>query len=217
LAWYQRTYFNLKKGFQNINFKIIVHVVTISAVICFVITYHQPTQCLKYISSYNIGGNIIRLYNYYPPQIKHIVPNHIDIIEIIKNAQLSFQSDKLKYNIIKYKPLNELIKIDKFSPAAHPQIIMTNLIHPDFFLTYQFSSNLTPNMRNHFSEISGECILESDKPQFLSNNPYLFEKTLFDTYMYEVEKSSKYLETNQKKIIAHINKSLSSYKLDIKN
>jgi hypothetical protein len=220
LAWYQRTYFNLKEGFWNINFKIVVQTIIISIIIYFIIICYQPTQCLKYTTPYNVGGYIIRLYDFYPPQIKYIVPNQGDIIEILKNAQSLSKSNQLKYNIIKYKPLSELIMIDRFSPANHFQLLVSNLIHPDFYFSYQFSTNLKQDMQDCFNIVSNGRIIELDKPQldkpqFLSNNLYLYERTWFDVYMHEFEKSSKYLETNKIHINRHIKNTLLSHNFNL--
>jgi hypothetical protein len=73
--------------------------------------------------------------------------------------------------------LGEFITIGKFSPADHYQLIISNLIHTDFYFSCQFSTNLKQNMHYCFNIVSDECIVRSDKPQFLSNNLYLYERT----------------------------------------
>jgi predicted choloylglycine hydrolase len=71
------------------NLKTILQTMVTSIVIYFIITHYQPTQCLKYTSPYNIGGHIVRLYDYYPSQIKYIVPHQNDIFEIIKKCTVT--------------------------------------------------------------------------------------------------------------------------------
>jgi hypothetical protein len=172
MAWYQRIYFNLKGGFKHISFNTIISAIVISVIIYFIITYYKPAQCFKYTTPYIIGDNFIKLYSFYPPSLNYVVPNKGDLSQIIKNAELLSHSNQLKYDIIWYKPINNLIVIDKNSPLNHPHILLLNLDAQNFLV----SAQLTSNPITGFSYLADKCIVGNKGPQLISNNFYFFDK-----------------------------------------
>lgn len=204
MAWYQRTYFNLKFFFfYFINFKNLIYFFLFFIFFnLFVIP--ETVYCLKlnkpvtgYLNKCLIGGNIIYFYK----DISYNV-----ILETMSNIK-SISDNNLNFNILSFKDKNGLI-FPRNHPYSHPHL---NFIYNfnqfnDVYITLELSSN----NYNQFTNLCNKGI-NINTNQFISDNFYMCSKKDMISEFYKFDKSLIFIEKNNSKIKTHFNLIKKSY------
>ena len=204
MAWYQRTYFNLKLFFcYFINFKNIIYFLFFFIFFNFVIAT-EITHCIKlnkpvtgYLNKCLVGNNIVYFYKDIPYNI---------ILDTMFNIK-SIPDNNVNFNILSFKDRNGLI-FPRNHPYSHPHI---NFIHNsnkfnDIYVTLELSSS----NYNGFTNFCDEGI-NINTNQFISNNFYMCTKKDMISKFYRFNKSLVFIENNGLKIKDHFNLIKKSY------
>jgi hypothetical protein len=172
LAWYHRTYFNLKKSFKKINFiSLFINVLSFYFMFSIFNTFIVHCSGNKFITPlldyYRVNGRIVPFYKNISEGIVIDILTQINYIGIHNNCSY------LNYKIIKFEDINGLLFSPKH-PFAHYQLFVNEFsrVNSDVNVTLA----LTTKSKNlDVSLLTEEGVIKDDL-QFIFNNIILSEK-----------------------------------------